>query len=313
LIDQEEKKQLVGIWFAVAAYLSWGILPLYWKLLSRVPAQQILAHRIIWSWAILSILLHYRKRWPEFRRIFAVRINRITFLGTSIILAVNWFIYIWAVNSGHVVDTSLGYFINPLVSVLLGVVMLKERLNFWQLVSVILAAVGVAYMTLHYGKFPWISLSLALTFGFYGLIRKTARVESLAGLAGEMTFLSPAALIFLGLLFAQGQNAAGSAPVHIHFLLIGAGFVTAMPLLWFNIGVRRIPLSTIGFLQYISPSMQLLLGVFVFHEAFTIDHAVTFGLIWTALALYTLSRFSILARYQPRFYRNRKTQNARNQ
>ncbi len=230
-----------------------------------------------------------------------------TFAGTSVILAANWFIYIWAVNSGHVVDTSLGYFINPLVSVLLGVALLKERLNFWQLVSVILAAAGVGYMTLHYGKFPWISLSLALTFGFYGLLRKTARVESMAGLAAEMALLSPAALIFLGILFSQGTNAVGSAPVHIHFLLIGAGIVTALPLLWFNLGVRRIALSTIGFLQYISPSMQLLLGVFAFHEAFTTDHAVTFSLIWAALVLYTLSRFPILARYKPRFYRNRET------
>jgi chloramphenicol-sensitive protein RarD len=302
----EEKRQLTGVWFAVAAYLSWGVLPLYWKLLSRIPAQQILAHRIIWSWLILSFLLFYQKRWLEFRRIYVIRRSRVTFFGTSIILAMNWFIYIWAVNSGHVVDTSLGYFINPLVSVLLGVVLLKEKLNFWQLISVILASAGVVYMTLHYGKFPWIALSLALTFGFYGFLRKTARVESLAGLAGEMSFLMPAAMIYLSILFIKGQNAVGSAPVHIHFLLLGAGLVTALPLLWFNIGVRKIPLSTIGFLQYISPSMQLLLGVFVFQEAFTIDHVVTFGLIWTALALYTLSRFPVLARYQPRFYRKSK-------
>lgn len=307
MIKAEGKSRLTGTWFAVAAYLSWGVLPLYWKLLSRVPAQQILAHRIIWSWVILSFLLFFQRRWKEFRGVFSIRRNRITFIGTSIILAINWFIYIWAVNSGHVVDTSLGYFINPLVSVGLGVALLKERLNFWQLVSVILAASGVAYMTLHYGKFPWIALSLALTFGFYGLLRKTARVESLAGLAAEMVILLPAALIFLSVLFFKGRNVAGSAPLYIHFLLLGAGVVTALPLLWFNLGVRKIPLSTIGFLQYISPSMQLLLGVFVFHEAFTADHAVTFGLIWTALALYTLSRFPILARYQPRFYRKRKT------
>ncbi|MFO7867110.1 MAG: EamA family transporter RarD [Candidatus Aminicenantes bacterium] len=291
----DRKRQLAGIWFAVAAYLTWGFLPLYWKLLSRVPAQQILAHRIIWSLVILSFLLSYQGRWLEFRRVFIVRRSRITFLATSVIIAMNWFIYIWAVNSGHVVDTSLGYFINPLVSVMLGVFILKERLNFWQWVSVGLAGAGVAYMTLHYGKFPWISLSLALTFGFYGLIRKTARVESLAGLAAEMSFLSPLMIAFLTVLFFKGQNAVGSSPVYIHFLLLGAGVVTALPLLWFNLGVRRIPLSTIGFLQYISPSIQLVLGVFAFGEAFTGDHAVTFGLIWAALLIYSLSRFSRMA------------------
>ena len=291
-MDPDNRDALTGTWFAVAAYLSWGFLPLYWKLLSSVPAQQILAHRIVWSWVILSILLSFRNRWPEFRQVFAVRRNRYTFFATAFIIASNWFIYIWAVNSGHVVDTSLGYFINPLVSVLLGVVILREKLSFLQTVSVFLAAAGVLYMTFHYGKFPWISLSLAFTFGFYGLIRKTARVESLAGLAAEMTILSPVMLAFLTVMFFKGQNAAGASPVHIHFLLLGAGVVTAVPLLWFNLGVRRIPLTAIGFLQYISPTIQLLLGVFAFHEPFTPDHAVTFGLIWTALLIYTVSRFS---------------------
>lgn len=283
------RRPVPGVLYIMAAYTAWGFLPLYWKSLQRVPPQEILAHRILWSFVFLAFLLTVRKRWGEFRKVFSIRSNRRTFLLTAVIIGSNWLIYIWAVNSGHIVDASLGYFINPLVSVLLGVLILKERLGRWQTVSVGLAAAGVVFLAVNMGTPPWISLSLALTFGFYGLLRKTARVESLAGLSAETFILLPAVLIYLLFLGIQKTGAIGTASANIHLLLLGAGVVTATPLLFFNSGVRKIPLSTVGFLQYLSPTFQLILGVFVYHEPFTSVHKVSFALIWTALLIYSVS------------------------
>ncbi|MBN1272290.1 MAG: EamA family transporter RarD [Candidatus Aminicenantes bacterium] len=280
---------MYGVLYIIAAYTAWGFLPLYWKSLQRVPPPEILGHRILWSFVFLALLLTFQKRWGEFRRVFSIRRNLQTFLVSALIIGSNWLIYIWAINSGHIVDASLGYFINPLVSVLLGVLILKERMGRWQVVSVILAAVGVIILAFNLGAPPWISLSLALTFGFYGLIRKTARVESLAGLSAETFILLPAVVTYLLILCIRKTGAIGTAPPGIHLLLIGAGVVTAAPLLFFNSGVRKIPLSTVGFLQYLSPTFQLILGVFVYHEPFTSVHKISFGFIWMALAVFTIS------------------------
>jgi chloramphenicol-sensitive protein RarD len=285
-----------GIWFVLAAFVTWGVLPIYWKALKSVPADQIVAHRIFWSFAFVSLLLWRQGRWPEFKWTFRSRRNRAVCILTAAIIGSNWFIYIWAVNHDHIVDASLGYFINPLVTVLLGVLFLRERLNTWQITAFVLASLGVGYLTFQHGKIPWIALSLALTFGFYGLLRKVARVESLTGLTAETGLISPLVLAFLIRESIRGTGVVGSVSPWIHVLLIGGGLVTASPLLWYTIGVRRIPLSTAGFLQYLAPSLQLIIGVLVYGEPFTGTHWISFGLIWAALLLFSLSNTPLLQR-----------------
>jgi len=279
-----------GVGFILAAYLSWGLLPIYWKALAAVPSPQILAHRIFWSFIFTSGLLVLQRRRPDFLSTFRNRRNRRIILLTAAIIGSNWFIYIWAVLNDHIVEASLGYFINPLVSVLLGVIFLREKMNRWQSAAFVLAVIGVMYMTLQYGRIPWISLSLALTFGFYGLLRKTARVESLIGLAAETALLSPLVLTFLLISQFNGSGVVGKASIATHFLLLGSGLVTAAPLIWFTLGVRKIPLSTAGFLQYIAPCLQLVLGVLVYGEPFTTTHGISFSFIWAALLIFSFSQ-----------------------
>lgn len=303
----EKKEKIKGTWYVLVAYVSWGLLPIYWKALKSVPAQQILAHRIFWSFIFVGLLLIAQERWPEFRQTFSSRRNRVICLLTAAIIGSNWFIYIWAVNAGHIVDASLGYFINPLVSVLLGVVFLRERLSFWQIVAVILAFIGVANLTIQFGKIPWIALSLALTFGVYGLLRKTAHIESLTGLSAETALLSPLVLAYIIFLQIKGAGAIGASPISIHLLLLGAGIVTAAPLLWFTYGVRKIPLSTAGFFQYIAPSLQLFLGVIVYGETFTSTHRISFGFIWVALAIFSFSQTPFMLKVQPEFSRKKNS------
>ena len=283
-----------GTLYVLAAYVIWGLLPIYWKALKAVPVQEILAHRVFWSFVFAALLLVGQKRWAEFKWTFQSRRNRWICVLTATILGSNWFIYIWAVNHDHIVDTSLGYFINPLLTILLGLIFLRERLNVWQVSAFVLASAGVAYLTLMNGRIPWIALSLAITFGFYGLLRKTARIESLVGMAAEIGLLSPLALFYIFLLTARGEGAVGTASLWTHAQLMGAGLVTAGPLLLFTIGVRRIKLSSAGFLQYLAPSMQLLLGVLVYGEPFTRTHLISFGFIWVALILYSLSNTPLL-------------------
>lgn len=296
------RERIRGTSYVVAAYTTWGLLPLYWKALKSVPSQEILGHRILWSFVFLALLLSFQKRWPEFQKTFTLRRNLITFFTTAVIIGSNWLIYIWSINTNHIVDASMGYFINPLVSVLLGLLFLRERLNFWQIISLILASIGVFYMVFQNGKIPWIALSLALTFGFYALLRKKAQVESLAGLSAETAILSPVVIIFLGIQAIKGNSAFGTAPLSIHLFLFGAGVVTAIPLLWFNYGVRKIPLSTVGFLQYLSPSLQFLLGVLVFKEPFTNVYQISFAFIWVSLLIYSLSKTSFLLNLLPKFF-----------
>lgn len=288
-----------GVWYAIGAFTAWGVLPLYWKSLKEVPSPQILAHRILWSFVFVVILLKSRKR-PPLGESFNSTGRMLYSLLSACILGTNWFIYIWAVNANHVVEASMGYFINPLISVLLGVLILRERLSFWQILSVLIALGGVSYITVRYGRLPWIALSLAFTFGFYGLLRKTSHVDSLNGLAFETAALSPAALAYLVVMGIEGKGSFGTASPLLHLLMIGSGVVTAVPLIWFAHGARRIPLSTVGFLQYLAPSLQLFLGAVVFGEPFTRVHLVSFSLIWGALCLYSLSHTSLLKRLEPR-------------
>lgn len=275
-----------GLFAAVGAYFIWGLFPLYWKLLHQVPAVQVMAHRLAWCAVFVALWLSLREGWPWVRQLSPKLLGM---LGASALLvAVNWWLYIWAVNAGHVVETSLGYFINPLVSVLLGVVVLSERLRPRQWLAVGIAALGVLWLSVQGERPPWIALALALTFGGYGLIRKLAVVPAAQGLMVESAILL---LPALGVLIAAqilGQGAFGTFDRGTDALLVLAGPVTALPLVLFAYGARRIPLSTIGFLQYLAPTLQLACGVFVFHEPFTGVQAIGFGCIWLALAIYAL-------------------------
>ncbi|MCP4358833.1 MAG: EamA family transporter RarD [Chloroflexi bacterium] len=277
-----------GILYAVAAYTTWGLMPIYWKTLHGLPATEIMSHRIVWSLVFLALILTIRKHWRWLGT--AVKNKRImlTFLLSATALALNWGTYIWGVNHNHVVETSLGYFINPLVSVLLGVLFLRERLRHGQWVAIAIAAGGVLYLTALYGALPWISLTLAFSFGSYGLIRKTAPLGALEGLSLEMGLLFLPALGYLLYLDQSGGSAFAHAGWQTSLILAGSGVATAVPLLWFGLAARRIPLATIGILQYIAPSIQLLLGIFLYNEPFSPAQLVGFCLIWSALFIYSV-------------------------
>ena len=248
-------------------------------------------HRIVWSMMLLAIILLIKKHGSWIRTGLVHSRTRWTYISTASILAVNWTTFIWAVNNGYLVEASLGYFINPLISVLLGVIFLKERLRRGQWSAMGLAFAGVLYLTIKYGAFPWIALVLAVTFAFYGLIRKIGRFEALEGLSFETAILSLPALGYLLFLGAQGQGAFGRGPFSTSLLLMGTGLVTAVPMLLFNAAARKIPLSAIGVLQYIAPTLQFLLGVFVYHETFTPDRWTGFIMIWIALLVYSVEGF----------------------
>lgn len=280
-----------GVIYATIAYLIWGILPVYWKALKSVSATQILSHRIVWSMAFLVILVALKKEWPLLKRALADRKILIPAILAAFLLAVNWLTYIWGVNAGHVVESSLGYFINPLVNVLLGVIFLRERLRPWQWAPVGLAGMGVLYLTISHGSLPWIALTLAFSFGLYGLTKKLAALEALGGLTLEMGILFFPALIYLVYIGEQGSGAFGISGVEPTLLLAGTGVVTAIPLLLFGMGARRIHMTTLGLLQYIAPTCQLLLGVLLYREPFTRASLLGYGLIWLALLIYSSEGF----------------------
>lgn len=276
-----------GLAYGVSAYFAWGLAVLYFKAIARVPAEEILAHRITWSVPLLLVWLAWRGRLGEIRPALRDRRTLLTLLGSTALIATNWLIFIRAVSTGHIVEASLGYYINPLVNVLLGMVVLRERLRPAQWASVLLAAAGVAYFAFALGSLPGVALVLAVSFALYGLLRKTVRVDGALGLAVETSLLFPVAVAFLLVRGFEGKLVFGQdAPITA--LLLAAGLVTSLPLLWFTNAVRRLRLATIGFLQYISPSLQLLLAVALYGEPFTNTHLVTFACIWIALANYSL-------------------------
>lgn len=276
-----------GILQTVGAYLIWGLAPIYWKLLADVPATQLLAHRILWSVLLLGLLILGQRRVGELARVFTSARVSLTLLGTTALIGSNWFVFIWAVTSERILQASLGYFINPLVTVLLAMTFLGERLTRGRWISMALAAVGVAILVLRVGAFPWVSLFLAVSFGFYGLLRKTVRAEPEVGLLVETCLLAPWMLLLLGRAEAVGVGAFRHVGVGTDLLLAFSGVLTAVPLLLFTHGARRLPLSTVGFLQYLAPSLQFLLAVGVYGETFTLDHLAAFLFIWAALALFT--------------------------
>ena len=277
-----------GILYAGLAYLLWGLLPVYWKALQHVPATEILGHRMVWSLGFVLLLLAVRRHWGWVKTAVSTPRTLFTFIASGTLLAINWLTYIWGVNAGFVVETSLGYFINPLVSVLLGVFFLRERLRIGQWTAVFIAFVGVVYLTVIYGQLPWIALTLAFSFGMYGLLRKTAVLNSVEGLSMETAVLFPFAFGYLIYLQGAGQAVFGHATWTTSLLLAATGVVTAVPLLLFAAGARRINLSTIGLLQYIAPTIQFLLGVFLYGEPFSMQQLIGFSLIWLALFVYSM-------------------------
>ena len=271
----------------VAAFTTWGLIPVYWKLMRSLPASQILAHRFVWTGVFLVGLLSWQKRWPEVKSTLRSRRAVWFCLSSGTAIALNWFLFIYAVNIGHVIETSLGYFMTPLVNVLFGAIFLRERLTRLQLISVTLAAAGVAYLTVGYGRFPWIALALCLSFGLYGLLRKQSGTAAVPGLFIETILLVPFAILFLITLQIRGQLQFISNGWFVTVVLMTTGIVTAVPLFWFGYAARNLRLTTLGFLQYLSPTGSFFLGVFLYHEPFTRAHLITFSLIWTALILFT--------------------------
>lgn len=275
-----------GIFYAALAFLCWGLFPIYFHALDEVPPLQILAHRMVWSLAFLLILLLLRRQWKWLGQVRQPRVF-FSFVLSALLLSANWLVYIWSVTNHHVIEASLGYFINPLVNIMLGYVILKERLRPSQWAAIAVAALGVGWLTWQAGTVPWIALILAFSFGAYGLLRKTAALGPLEGLSFETMVLFPLAAGYVIWLTVHGQNVfLTTESSTTRWLLVMAGPFTAIPLLLFATGARKIPLSILGLLQYLSPTLQFLLGVWLFKEAFTADRLVGFALIWAALALF---------------------------
>jgi chloramphenicol-sensitive protein RarD len=300
---EADRSLAAGTFFALTAFLIWGLSPIYWKQLGGVAAAEILAHRIVWSAVILLVVVPLLQR-RELAIALADGKSLLIAAGAGVLVGINWFVYMWSVEAERLVEASLGYYINPLVSVVLGMVFLKERLTRLQGIAFLIAAVGVVILGVRVGRFPWISVTLAGSFGFYGLVKKTGRLNSIVSLLVELVVLAPIATVFLFLVHAGstspivtgmmspesqlGGAFASGDPVQT-LLLAGAGVLTIAPLLLFGGAARRIPLSRVGILQYVAPTLMLLIGTLLYGEPFTPAHVVSFTLIWLALALYTVS------------------------
>ncbi len=280
-----------GILYGFFAYLMWGFFPVYFKALQQVPALEIMFHRVVWCFLFMAAITWLRRDYRVFRSKIANPKTILIYVVAAVLLSFNWLIYIYGVNAGQVVETSLGYFINPLVSVALGVVLLRERLRPMQWLPVGLAALGVLYLTVQYGTLPWIALALAFTFGLYGLLKKIAPLGSFHGLTLETAILLLPGLAYLLFLYTQGEAAFGFAGITTSVLLAFSGVLTAIPLLLFGSAARQIPLTMIGLLQYIAPTVQFLLGVLVYNEPFTTTRLIGFSIIWMALIIFWLENW----------------------
>ncbi|TQV81662.1 EamA family transporter RarD [Denitrobaculum tricleocarpae] len=290
-----KKETRLGAAYALGAFILWGINPLYFKAVDTIPVFEVLAHRVLWSVVFLAVLLTVARRWRPLRQALRDRKTLYMLLLSTLFISINWFFFIWAVAAERVLETSLGYYINPLVNVVLGMFFLRERLSRWQGIAVGLAAIGVLNLALQSGSVPWVSLLLAFTFGFYGLVRKTIKVESVDGLFAETAMVLPLALGYILYLSMNGQGSLGRVDLQTDLLLVMAGIVTAMPLIWFTSGARRLNYSTIGLFQYLAPTCQFGLAILVFGETFTWAHVVTFSCIWMALVIYSAQSW-LLAR-----------------
>ncbi|NPV86916.1 MAG: EamA family transporter RarD [Anaerolineae bacterium] len=281
-----------GSLYAISAYVIWGFFPVFFKTMQNVPALQIMTHRVVWSFVFLISLVVLRGELRAFVALLTPR-NLVIYLGAGALIAGNWLLYVWGVNSGYILETSLGYFINPLVSVVLGMVILGERLRTWQWLPVALAGVGVLYLTISYGKLPWIALALACSFGLYGLVKKIAPLGSLYGTTLETGMVWLPALAYLLLQEGNGTGYFAHSGMATTLLLATTGVVTAVPLLLFASGARRVPLTTMGLLQYIAPTLQFLSGVLIYGEPFNTTRAVGFSIIWLALIIFSIESFVV--------------------
>ena len=292
--DAERARTTVGVGYAAAAYLIWGLFPLYFHALAGVPAPEILAYRIACSTLFVAALVLVQRRWGDVLRQLRAPGTLRSLAASAVFISANWLVYVWAVNAGRVLEASLGYFVNPLVSVVLGVVFLREPLTRAQKIAVIIAAAGVVALVLRAGTFPWVALALAVTFGLYGLIRKRVPIDATAGLLGEVALLTPIAVLYLASLGVAHASHFG-AGARVTLFLAASGVVTAIPLILFAKGVQRLRLSTIGLLQYLNPTVQFAIAVLVFREPFSAAHAVAFGCIWLSLGIYSFEAL-VLAR-----------------
>jgi chloramphenicol-sensitive protein RarD len=298
--DMEQNvKMKKGLASASGAYILWGILPIYWKLVGDVPAQEIIAHRIIWSLlfmlAVVVVMNRKQQLYEETIQLLAAPARLLALVMGTIFITVNWSLFVWAVNDGRVIETSLGYYVSPLVSILLGIFFLRERLSLGQTIAVILAACGVFYMTMNFGSVPWAAIGLALSFGLYGLCKKRAGLSPITSITLETLIVAPFAFIYLLYLDIHGVGSFESLSLTSLFL-VGGGIVTPIPLLLFASGANRLSLTMLGFVQYLAPTISLLLGIFLYSEAFTTVHAVSFGLIWAALLAFSLADTKLFLR-----------------
>ena len=278
-------RQLSGVLFAIAAFLAWGFLPAYWKQLQAVSHLEVLCHRIVWSSIFLAMIISLQKRWPEVRDILRDSGNLTKLCGSGLLIGANWYIYIWAVNSNHVVETSLGYYINPMVNVAIGFLLLREKFSRLQSLALLFAVAGVAYSLIIYGKPPLFALSLAFSFAFYGYARKKISAAPIPGLLVETCILFLPALVYL--IYRQVFEASlFGHQLAITLWMIGCGIVTSLPLLWFAAATKALNLSTIGILQYLAPTIAFVLGVFVYQEPFDRHNVVTFILIWVGVVIF---------------------------
>jgi chloramphenicol-sensitive protein RarD len=279
-----------GILYGIGAYVLWGFFPIYWKFLHHVNALQLISHRIIWSFILLIIIILFTRQWADFRSVASPKTLRVYFIA-ALLIGINWTLYVWAVNKNYIVETSLGYFINPLISVLLGVIFLKERLRIAQWIPVVLAAIGVSYLTFVYGRLPYIALSLAFSFGLYGLVKKLSPLGSLFGLTVETGILFIPAVGYLIFAEASGSGAFLHTGITSDLLMICAGLVTTVPLLMFASAARSIPLWVVGLLQYIAPTLQFMIGVFIYKEPFSHHQLIGFGIVWAALVIFLVENY----------------------
>jgi chloramphenicol-sensitive protein RarD len=275
-----------GLWLAAGAYIVWGVFPIYWHMLANVPALQLVGNRIVWSFVLMAGYLLVTRQWRAMRVLAADRHVLRIYALAGILIAVNWLTYVWAITAGFIVESSLGYFINPLLNVVLGMIFFHERLRRGQWVAVAIATLGVLYLTIAYGSLPWIALVLAFSFGFYGVVKKRAPLNAAYGLSMETGILFLPALIYLVFCARTGTGAVFQSDPRTTLMLVGSGVVTAVPLLMFAGAVKRIPLSVVGIMQYIAPTLQFLIGVIVYQEPFTRTTAIGFSIVWVAVIIF---------------------------
>lgn len=282
-----------GMIAALSTYLIWGVLPLYWNLLARAEANEILAHRIIWSFFFMVVVLMVTKRWQSFkedcRALWQNKKRGAVLLLAAFTISLNWLTYIWAVNHGHVIDTSIGYYINPLMSVLFGIVFFRERISGLKKISLLLAAIGIVLMTYQLGKLPWVAVALAVTFSVYGALKKQLHLNPFSSITLETLLMVPFAVPYIGMLMMSPANHFSLATPDLALYLMGTGVVTAVPLVLFSYGANLLPLNVLGFFQYISPTIGLLLGIFFFHETFGMAQISALGFVWAAIVLFTVA------------------------